>query len=71
MGRVEIDDVAKVDFARLELLPPDGDGLEGERALAEPREHGLAADIDAFGNGHLARTRKQVPLSSYRGDTCA
>jgi hypothetical protein len=60
VGRVEVDDVAKVDFAPLELVPPDGDGLESEWALAESREHHLAAGFDAFGNGHLARARKQV-----------
>ena len=59
LGRVEVDDVAKVDFALVELVPPDGDGLEGERALAKSREHGLAAGFDAFGYGHLALARKQ------------
>src|SRR4029077_19389908 len=59
VGRVEVDDVAKVDFAPLELFPPDSDGLESEWALAESREHDFAASFNAFGNGHLALARKQ------------
>jgi hypothetical protein len=53
VGRVEVDDVAKGDFARLELFPTDSDGLESEWALAESGEHDFAASFNAFGNGHL------------------
>ncbi len=59
IGCVEVDDVAKKDLALVELVPPDDDGLEGERALAEPRDHGLAAGLDALGDGDLALARKE------------
>ena len=57
--RFEVDDVAKVDLALVERVPPDCEGREGERAVAEPREHDVAAGLDAFGNGDLTRARKQ------------
>src|SRR5262249_1088208 len=42
-----------------ELIPPDDDGLEGERALAERRHHGLAAGLDTLGDSNLAFARKE------------
>ena len=59
IGRFEVDDVAQEDLALVELVAPDDDGLEGERALAQPRDHGLAAGLDALGDGDLALARKQ------------
>src|SRR5262249_22577997 len=35
----EIDDVAQEDLALVELVAPDDDGLEGERALAQAGDH--------------------------------
>ena len=37
MGRFEVDDIAQKRLSLVELVPPDDDGLEGERALAKPR----------------------------------
>ena len=59
MGRFEVDNVAQKHLSLVEFVPPDNDGLEGERALAKPRNHGLAADLDALGDGDLALARKQ------------
>src|ERR1700733_10910302 len=59
IGCIEVDDVAQEDLALVELVPPDDDGLEGERALAKPRDHGLAAGLDTLGDGDLALARKQ------------
>ena len=60
IGRFEIDDVAQEDLALVELVAPDDDGLEGERALAQAGDHGLAAGLDALGNGDLALAREQL-----------
>ena len=54
IGRFEVDDVAQEHLSLVELVAPDDDGLEGERALAQPRDHGLAAGLDALGDGDLA-----------------
>ena len=59
IGRFEVDDVAQEDLALVELVAPDDDGLEGERALAQPRDHGLAAGLDALGDRDLALAREQ------------
>ena len=37
----------------------DDDGLEGQRALAQPRDHRLAAGLDALGDGDFALARQQ------------
>ncbi len=60
VGRFEIDDVAEEDFSLVELVAPDDDGLEGERAFAEARDHRLAAGLDALGNGDFALARQQL-----------
>ena len=59
ISRFEIDDVAKEDFSFVELVAPDDDGLEGERAFAEARDHRLAAGLDALGDGDFALARQQ------------
>ena len=53
------------DLAVVELVPPDDNGLEGEWALAQPRDHGLAAGLDALGNSDLALARKQFDRSHF------
>ena len=60
IGRFEIDDVAKEDFSFVELVAPDDDGLEGERAFAEAGDHRLAAGLDALGDGDFALAREQL-----------
>ena len=61
MGRFEVDNVAQKHLSLVELVPPDNDGLEGEWALAKPRDHGLAADLDALGDGDLALAGESGP----------
>src|SRR5262249_62164843 len=39
---------------------PDDNGLERQRARAQPRDHGLAAGLDALGNRDLAFAREQL-----------
>ncbi len=60
IGRFEIDDVAEQNLALVQLVAPDDDGLEGERALAQPGDHGLAAGLDALGDGDLALARQKL-----------
>jgi hypothetical protein len=59
IGGVEVDDVAKENLAFIELVPPDDDRLEGERTLAKPRDHGLAAHLNALSDSDLTFARKQ------------
>ena len=60
IGGLEIDDIAQEDSSLLELVAPDDDGLEGERALAQARDHGLATRLDTLCDRDFARARKQV-----------
>ena len=60
IGRLEVDDVAQEHPALDELVAPDDDGLEGERALAQARDHRLAAGLDALGDGDLALARQKL-----------
>ena len=60
IGRFEIDDVAKEDLAFVELVAPDDDGLEGQRAFAEARDHRLAAGLDALGDRDFAFAGQQL-----------
>ena len=59
IGRFEIDDVAQEHFAVVQFVAPDDDGLEGERALAQPGDHRLAAGLNTLGGGDLALAREQ------------
>ena len=60
IGGFEIDDVAEQNLAFVQLVAPDDDGLEGERAFAQPRDHRLAAGLDALGDGDLALARQKL-----------
>ena len=60
IGGFEIDDVAEQNLAFVQLVAPDDDGLEGERAFAKPRDHRLAACLDALGDGDLALARQKL-----------
>ena len=60
VGRLKVDDVAEEDFSFVELVAPDDDGLEGQRAFAEARDHRFAAGLDALGNGDFAFAREQL-----------
>ncbi len=59
VGRFQVDDVAQEDFAVVQLVAPDDDGLEGQRAFAEAGDHRLAAGLDALGDGDFAFARQQ------------
>jgi hypothetical protein len=60
VGRLQIDDVAQEDLALDELVAPDDDRLEGQRALAEARDHRLAAGLDPLGDRDLALTGQEL-----------
>ena len=60
IGGLEVDDVAEQNLAFVQLVAPDDDGLEGERALAQAGDHGLAAGLDALGDGDLALARQEL-----------
>ena len=59
IGLFEVDDLAQQDAARGQLLAPDHDGLEGQGAFAQAPDHGVAAGLDALGDGDLALARQQ------------
>ena len=65
IGRFEVDDVAQEDLALVELVAPDDDGLEGERALAQAGDHRLAAGLDALGDGDFALARQQLHRAHF------
>ncbi|MGY4629631.1 hypothetical protein ACVWY3_007387 [Bradyrhizobium sp. USDA 4486] len=60
IGRFEIDDVAEEDLALVELVAPDDDGLEGQRAFAQARDHRLAAGLDALRDRDFAFAGEQL-----------
>jgi len=65
IGRFHVDDVAQKDLSLAELVSPDDDGLEGERALTERGDHRLAAGLDALGDGDFARAGKQLHRAHF------
>ena len=65
IGRLEIDDVAQEHLAVVELVAPDDDGLEGQRAFAQARDHRLAAGLDALGDGDLALAGEQLDRAHF------
>ena len=65
IGRFQIDDVAEEDFSFVELVAPDDDGLEGQRALAQAGDHRLAAGLDALGDGDFALARQQLHRAHF------
>ena len=56
----KVDDVAEEDFSFVELVTPDDNGLEGERALAQAGDHGFAAGLNALGDGDFTLAREQL-----------
>src|SRR5262249_52428754 len=60
IGRFEVDDVAQEHLSLVELVAPNDDGLEGERALTQTGDHRFAASLDALGDGDLALARQQL-----------
>ena len=60
VGRLQVDDVAQEHLSFVQLIAPDDDRLEGERAFAQPRDHRLAAGLDALGDRDLALAREEL-----------
>src|ERR1700722_990614 len=60
VSRLEIDDVAQQDLGVVELVAPDDDGLEGERAFTQACDHRLAAGLDPLGDGDFALARQKL-----------
>src|SRR6266478_1587410 len=65
IGRFKIDDVAQGDLALVELVAPNDDGLEGERALAQAGDHRFAAGLDALGDRDLALARQELHRAHF------
>src|SRR5262249_11978075 len=49
----------------VELVAPNDDGLEGERALAQTGDHRFAAGLDALGDGDLALARQKLHRTHF------
>ena len=62
----EVYNVAQEHFVAVQLVAPDDDGPEGERALAQPGDRRLAAGLNTLGDGNLALAR-DPPLSPNGG----
>jgi len=56
---VKIENFAQLHFAVVERGRPFDDRVEGGRTLAESPDHGVAACLDALGNGNLALAAEQ------------
>jgi hypothetical protein len=65
VGLFEVDDLAQQDAALFELVAPGHDGLEGQRGLAQAADHGVAAGLDALGDGDLAFAREQLHRAHF------
>mmetsp|Transcript_22607 Transcript_22607/g.36958 ORF Transcript_22607/g.36958 Transcript_22607/m.36958 type:complete len:344 (+) Transcript_22607:3294-4325(+) len=64
-GRLKIDHVAQQDVFAQKLVAPDGDGLKGQRAFAEARNHGVATGLDALGDGNFAFAAQQLDRTHF------
>ena len=64
-GGFEVDDVAQQDLLVQKLLAPHGDGLEGQRAFAQARDHRVAAGLDPLGDGDLALAGQQFDRTHF------
>src|SRR6516165_1021664 len=53
----EVDDVAKENLPFVQLVAPNDDRLEGERAFAKPADHGFAPGFDASRDRNLTLAR--------------
>jgi hypothetical protein len=55
----QIDNIAQQNFAVVQFIAPDDDGLKGQRAFTQASNHRLAASFNALGNGDFAFAREQ------------
>ena len=60
VGGVQVDDFAQQDAAVGQFLAPDHDGFEGQGAFAQTADHGVAAGLDALGDGDFALAAQQL-----------
>src|SRR5499433_532962 len=65
IGRFEVDDVAKEYLSLVELVAPNDDGLEGERALTQTGDHRFATSLDALGDRDLALAREKLHRAHF------
>ena len=57
--RLEIEDLAQLHDAVVEVVRPVDDRVEGDRAFAQAPDHRVAAGLDALGDGDLALAAEQ------------
>ena len=57
--RLKVDHIAQQNVLGQKFVAPDGDRLKGQRAFAQARDHGVAAGLDALGDGDLALAAQQ------------
>ena len=62
-GGLKIDHIAQQNVFGQKLVAPDGDGLKGQRAFAQARDHGVASGLDPLGDGNLALAAQQFDRS--------
>ena len=62
---LKIDDFAQQNLVLDQFVAPDDDGLEGQRAFAQPGDHRLAARFDALGDGDFALARQQLDRAHF------
>src|SRR5690606_32131495 len=65
IGGFEVDDFAQQDVGIVQLVAPDDDRLKGQRAFAQPGDHGFATGLDALCNGDFAFTRQKLDRSHF------
>ncbi len=64
-GGIQVDNVAQQNVFGQKFVTPDGDGLEGQRAFAKPRDHRIAPGLDPFGNRDFAFARQQLDRAHF------
>ncbi len=60
IGGFEVDNFAQQNVGIVQLVTPDDDRLEGQRAFAKPGDHGLATSLDALCNRDFAFARQKL-----------
>ncbi|MNE30007.1 hypothetical protein D3C80_1235040 [compost metagenome] len=65
VGGVQVDHFAQQDAVVGQLFAPDHDGLEGQGAFAQTRDHGVAAGFDPLGDGDFALAAQQFDRTHF------
>ena len=63
--RLQVNDIAQQNVFVQKFVAPDSDGLEGQRAFAKSRDHGVSAGLDALGDGNLAFAAQKFDGSHF------